>query len=129
MDAVAQQAGMSKKTIYREFKSQLELLGALLHESLEDMGDFPPPKPGDDVELELYSALVRMVTHVTSPRSMALMRLPTRLPIPGAEMTSTFGNRVDPFAHTHAFHAGLDFAAAAHGPANDVLLLKVSYSF
>ncbi|HEV7692318.1 MAG TPA: TetR/AcrR family transcriptional regulator [Hyphomonadaceae bacterium] len=75
MDAVAQQAGMSKKTIYREFKSQLELLGALLHESLEDMGEFPPPKPGDDVELELYSALVRMVTHVSSPRSMALMRL------------------------------------------------------
>jgi AcrR family transcriptional regulator len=75
MDAVAQQAGMSKKTIYREFKSQLELLGALLHESLEDMGDFPPPKPGDDIELELYSVLVRMVTHVTSPRSMALMRL------------------------------------------------------
>ena len=30
MDAVAQQAGMSKKTIYREFKSQVELLGALL---------------------------------------------------------------------------------------------------
>ncbi|OYW24495.1 MAG: hypothetical protein B7Z44_20425, partial [Caulobacter sp. 12-67-6] len=30
MDAVAHQAGMSKKTIYREFKSQVELLAALL---------------------------------------------------------------------------------------------------
>lgn len=75
MDAVAQQAGMSKKTIYREFKSQLELLGALLAENVADMGEFPPPKPGADTELELYGMLVRMVTHFTSPRSMALARL------------------------------------------------------
>ena len=44
------------------------------------------------------------------------MRLPTRLPIPGAELTSPFGNRIDPFAHTHAFHAGVDFAARAGTP-------------
>jgi murein DD-endopeptidase MepM/ murein hydrolase activator NlpD len=44
------------------------------------------------------------------------MRLPTRLPIPGAELTSTFGNRSDPFVHRHAFHAGLDFAARAGTP-------------
>jgi len=75
MDAVAQQAGMSKKTIYREFKSQLELLGALLAENVADLGDFPAPKSGDEVELELYGILVRMVTHFTSPRSMALARL------------------------------------------------------
>jgi hypothetical protein len=66
---------MSKKTIYREFKSQLELLGALLVENVADMGEFPPPKSGDDIELELYGMLVRMVTHFTSPRSMALARL------------------------------------------------------
>lgn len=75
MDAVAQQAGMSKKTIYREFKSQVELLGALLLENVADMGDFPPPKASDDIELELYSMLVRLVSHFTSPRSMALARL------------------------------------------------------
>lgn len=75
MDAVAQQAGMSKKTIYREFKSQVELLGALLIESVADMGAFPTPQPQDDIELELYGMLVRMVTHFTSPRSMALARL------------------------------------------------------
>jgi AcrR family transcriptional regulator len=75
MDAVAQQAGMSKKTIYREFKSQLELLGALLAENVAVMGQFPPPKAGADIELELYGMLVRMVTHFTSPRSMALARL------------------------------------------------------
>jgi AcrR family transcriptional regulator len=75
MDAVAQQAGMSKKTIYREFKSQLELLAALLAENITDMGEFPPPKPSADIEIELYGMLVRMVTHFTSPRSMALARL------------------------------------------------------
>ncbi len=75
MDAVAQQAGMSKKTIYREFKSQVELLGALLLENVADMGAFPAPQPSDDIELELYGMLVRMVTHFTSPRSMALARL------------------------------------------------------
>src|SRR6218665_3857070 len=75
MDAVAQQAGMSKKTIYREFKSQVELLGALLLENVADMGAFPPPQPDEDIELELYGVLVRMVTHFTSPRSMALARL------------------------------------------------------
>lgn len=75
MDAVAQQAGMSKKTIYREFKSQVELLGALLIENVADLGDFSPPKSSEDVEVELYGILVRMVTHFTSPRSMALARL------------------------------------------------------
>lgn len=75
MDAVAQQAGMSKKTIYREFKSQAELLGTLLIENVADLGDFSPPGPGDDIELELYGLLVRMMTHFTSPRAMALMRL------------------------------------------------------
>lgn len=75
MDAVAQQAGMSKKTIYREFKSQVELLGALLIENVADMGGFPPPEPGDDIEMELYGVLVRMVSHFTNPRSMSLMRL------------------------------------------------------
>jgi len=75
MDAVAQQAGMSKKTIYREFKSQLELLAVLLAESVADFGVYPPPKPGDDIELELYGVLARIITHVTSPRSTALARL------------------------------------------------------
>jgi AcrR family transcriptional regulator len=46
MDAVAHQAGMSKKTIYRQFKSQVELLAALLIENVADMGSFTPPWPG-----------------------------------------------------------------------------------
>jgi AcrR family transcriptional regulator len=75
MDAVAQEAGMSKKTIYREFKSQLELLGALLSENVAVMGDFPAPTARDDIELELYGLVMRLVEHMTSPRSVALFRL------------------------------------------------------
>lgn len=75
MDAVAQEAGMSKKTIYREFKSQLELLGALLAENVAVMGHFPPPTARDDIELELYGVVMRLVSHMSSPRSMALFRL------------------------------------------------------
>lgn len=75
MDAVAQRAGMSKKTIYREFKSQLELLAALLIENVQDLGETPPPGPRTDIELGLYSLIVRIISHVTSARSMALVRL------------------------------------------------------
>jgi AcrR family transcriptional regulator len=75
MDALAQEAGMSKKTIYREFKSQFELLAALAAESVSDLGAFPPPGPRDDIEIELYGLLVRLVSAITSPRSMALLRL------------------------------------------------------
>jgi AcrR family transcriptional regulator len=75
MDAVAQEAGMSKKTIYREFKSQLELLAALLSENVADMGEFSAPTPRDDIEIELYGLVMRLVGHMTSPRSVALFRL------------------------------------------------------
>jgi len=75
MDALAQEAGMSKKTIYREFKSQFELLAALAADSVADLGAFPAPTARDDIELELYGLLVRLVSAVTSPRAMALARL------------------------------------------------------
>jgi TetR/AcrR family transcriptional regulator, mexJK operon transcriptional repressor len=75
MDAVAQRAGMSKKTIYREFKSQFELLAALLAEYAADLSGAPPPAPGADIELELYGLLTRILKHATSSRTTALARL------------------------------------------------------
>jgi murein DD-endopeptidase MepM/ murein hydrolase activator NlpD len=67
-----------------------------------------------DGQLMRLEATIASVADATVRRSLELMRLPTRLPVAGAELTSNFGNRSDPFAHTHAFHAGLDFAAG-HG--------------
>jgi len=69
-----------------------------------------------DAQLGRVEQQIASVANAAAEQSLALMRLPTRLPIPGAELTSTFGNRIDPFAHSHAFHAGLDFAARAGTP-------------
>ena len=69
-----------------------------------------------DAQLGRIEQQIATVANAAAEQSIALMRLPTRLPIPGAEMTSTFGNRIDPFVHSHAFHAGLDFAARAGTP-------------
>jgi murein DD-endopeptidase MepM/ murein hydrolase activator NlpD len=80
----------------------------------------PRPEFADAGALEAQLAraedrLARLAA-AASLRTLQLMRLPTRLPIMGAEITSGFGNRVDPFAHSHAFHAGLDFAAETGAP-------------
>jgi len=69
-----------------------------------------------DEQLGQVEQQIASVANAAAEQSLALMRLPTRLPIPGAELTSSFGNRIDPFAHSHAFHAGLDFAARAGTP-------------
>jgi murein DD-endopeptidase MepM/ murein hydrolase activator NlpD len=52
-----------------------------------------------------------LVADASATRNLELMRLPTRLPIEDAELTSTFGNREDPITGRRAFHAGIDFAA------------------
>jgi murein DD-endopeptidase MepM/ murein hydrolase activator NlpD len=44
------------------------------------------------------------------------MHLPTRAPVPEAELSSPFGNRGDPITGRRAFHAGLDFAAEYGSP-------------
>jgi murein DD-endopeptidase MepM/ murein hydrolase activator NlpD len=69
-----------------------------------------------DEQLARVERQIASVATAAAQQSLELMRMPTRLPIAGAELTSTFGNRIDPFAHTHAFHAGLDFAARIGTP-------------
>ena len=69
-----------------------------------------------DAQLGRVEQQIAGVASIATQRSLEQMRMPTRLPIAGAELTSTFGNRVDPFEHSHAFHAGLDFAARTGTP-------------
>lgn len=69
-----------------------------------------------DAQLGRIEGQIALVADAAVLRTLELMRLPSRLPIAGAGLTSTFGNRVDPFAGTHAFHAGLDFAAGLGTP-------------
>ncbi|MGB7336002.1 MAG: M23 family metallopeptidase [Salaquimonas sp.] len=43
-------------------------------------------------------------------------KLPVGNPLPGASISSSFGNRVDPFHRSSAFHSGIDFRAATGTP-------------
>jgi len=95
--------------------------GALAHASKSDSGGpLLPPRPEFDALGNLDALQARLVSveqqlgivsDAASLQNLALMRLPTRLPIEGAELGSPFGNRDDPFTGRRAFHAGLDFAA------------------
>ena len=80
----------------------------------------PRPEPADlgalDAHIGRIERQIATLAGAAAQQSLALMRLPSRLPIAGAELTSSFGNRLDPFAHIHAFHAGLDFAARSGTP-------------
>ncbi|MEO7854286.1 MAG: M23 family metallopeptidase [Rubrivivax sp.] len=83
-------------------------------------GPMLPPlraAPGDLGSLkQRLLDIERQITHVADAarhQHLALLHVPSRLPLDGAEMTSTFGNREDPFTGRRAFHAGVDFAASA----------------
>ncbi|MCQ4295661.1 M23 family metallopeptidase [Pseudomonas stutzeri] len=43
-------------------------------------------------------------------RNAALMAIPSKRPVGDARLGSSFGNRIDPFRKTLAFHSGIDFA-------------------
>ena len=57
-----------------------------------------------------------LVSDAAALQNLDLMRMPTHLPIRGAELVSVFGNRDDPMTGHRAFHAGLDFAATIGTP-------------
>ena len=99
----------------RNGKAQPEPTGAAGGPLLPQRSETSPV--GDiDQQLGRVEQQIASVASAAAEQSLALMRLPTRLPIPGAELTSSFGNRMDPLVHSHAFHAGLDFAARAGTP-------------
>jgi len=105
----------TRKPLGRSARPQAEPTGAaggpLLPERIDST-----PLGAIDAQLGRVEQQIASVASAAAEHSLTLMRLPTRLPIPGAELTSSFGNRIDPFAHSHAFHAGLDFAARAGTP-------------
>jgi len=84
-------------------------------------GPLLPPRPeqaaADDLgamesriaEIEQQMALV---SDAAALQNLELMRMPSHLPVDGARLGSSFGNREDPFTGHRAFHAGLDFTAA-----------------
>jgi murein DD-endopeptidase MepM/ murein hydrolase activator NlpD len=67
-----------------------------------------------DAQLELLEEHLDTLAGAAADSQVGAMRLPTRRPIAGGELSSPFGNRVDPLNGGRAFHAGLDFSAP-HG--------------
>jgi len=88
-------------------------------------GPMLPPRPAQEAledlsELEARFARIEqqmaLVSDASALQTLELMRLPTRLPIEDAELSSVFGNREDPITGRRAFHAGLDFSAETGTP-------------
>jgi murein DD-endopeptidase MepM/ murein hydrolase activator NlpD len=70
-------------------------------------GPYLPPQATDRFESSL-SDLDTALNRLEKVRAQA-RKLPFANPAPGMDITSTFGNRSDPFFGTLAFHAGIDF--------------------
>ena len=66
-----------------------------------------------EARLAVLEQQIASASDAATVQNLALMRLPSRMPIEGAELVSSFGNRDDPFTGRRAFHGGLDFAAGA----------------
>lgn len=76
-------------------------------------GPFMPASLTDFEELtESLSSTLQAIDHLEA----GIRKLPVAAPIPGAEVTSSFGKRVDPFFRKTAFHAGIDFRAPTGKP-------------
>jgi murein DD-endopeptidase MepM/ murein hydrolase activator NlpD len=69
-----------------------------------------------DTRLQDIEQQIARVADAATLQHLELQHLPTRLPLDGAELSSTFGNREDPITGRRAFHAGMDFAAAQGTP-------------
>lgn len=76
-------------------------------------GPYMPAEASDfDGLTETLSSTLAAIDHLED----GLRKLPVHEPIPGAEITSRFGNRVDPFFRKSAFHGGMDFRARTGKP-------------
>lgn len=89
----------------------------------------PEDDPSVVVQPDVYDALARidsglddidaslaLVTGATTASDLAGMAYPSRYPIPGARISSGFGNRRDPFTNRLARHSGLDMPAPVGTP-------------
>jgi murein DD-endopeptidase MepM/ murein hydrolase activator NlpD len=89
----------------------------------------PEDDPAVVVQSDIYDALARidsgldnidaslaLVTGATTESDLAGMAYPSRYPIPGARVSSGFGNRRDPFTNRLARHTGVDMPAPVGTP-------------
>lgn len=66
---------------------------------------------GLDRSLDHAEASLDWVASIVARRDLDQMVFPSRAPIPGVAISSSFGRRIDPFTRKLAQHAGIDYAA------------------
>jgi murein DD-endopeptidase MepM/ murein hydrolase activator NlpD len=95
--------------------STLSSLGIELPDDLEATGGplLPPEQDRDfdSAAMALDQSLVMLDKAIDK-----LSKVPVRRPVPGNAVSSSFGNRIDPFVGTIAMHSGIDFRAEAGTP-------------
>ena len=87
-----------------------DVAAAITEDAAAIGGPFVEPEPVDvfDTSIVALDTALARLEHV---RSQARM-LPVNNPSPASDITSRFGNRVDPFLGRLALHAGTDFRAS-----------------
>jgi len=79
-------------------------------------------------QISCLQQLIGQMETVATQRRVALMSLPTRVPVVANHLGSTFGNRSDPFTAQIAFHSGIDFSATPGTPIHAAGGGRVSFS-
>jgi AcrR family transcriptional regulator len=77
MDAIAAEAGASKRTVYNHFPSKDELFRAVLERLYGQSLNNPDgmPAPGGPIEKTLEALAWRVLDHIGNPRVRAMLRL------------------------------------------------------
>lgn len=77
MDAIAAEAGASKRTVYNHFPAKDVLFQAVLERLYGRSLNNPEglPQPGGPIEEELEALARRVLTHIGDPRVRAMLRL------------------------------------------------------
>jgi murein DD-endopeptidase MepM/ murein hydrolase activator NlpD len=67
-------------------------------------------------EAERLAEVLARLDRIATSYNLAHMSFPGRQPVPDVAITSSFGNRIDPFTKRRAFHSGVDYPAPRGTP-------------
>lgn len=107
LEGLALQASERRKTLERVYDAARVRKPAVADGRARG-GPFEPLPPGS-LTFETRADEVQAERAVVAAFEHGLTRVPVRLPVPEATISSSFGARPDPFLGRVAFHSGIDF--------------------